>query len=97
MSPVRAEVDERLRPGSGRRPRQACPGGTTTAQAIAAVRYDLIDLRNAHLLAELETSLDERDVVVVPWGALHLPGIEQGVQELGFALNAETDRRVISW
>ena len=40
---------------------------------------------------------NDYDVVVVPWGGLHLPGIEDRVRELGFVQDAATDRRVISW
>ncbi len=72
-------------------------GSEDPTRMIAAFRHDLIDLRNDHLLGEIETSLRDYDVVVVPWGGLHLPGIEDRVRELGFVQDAATDRRVISW
>ena len=67
------------------------------AESIETLKHDLIDLRNDHLLAEVEAALADYDVVVVPWGALHLPGIQQRVIELGFEQTAATDRRVVSW
>jgi hypothetical protein len=66
-------------------------------RTIEVLRHDLIEARNAHLLGEIEKSLGDYDIVVVPWGALHLPGIQESVRELGFAQAADTDSRVISW
>lgn len=66
-------------------------------RTIAALKHDLIDLRNDHLQLEIEKSLPDYDEIVVPWGALHLPDIEHRIRELGFAQDRETGRRVISW
>ena len=69
----------------------------TAARTMTALRYDLIERRNQHLLAELERSLRDYDVIVVPWGALHLPGIESEVLAMGFVQQSEVDRRVVRW
>lgn len=66
-------------------------------RTVAALRHDLIELRNDRVLAEIERSLPDYDTVVVPWGALHLPGIQQRIRELGFVQEAATDRRVVRW
>ncbi len=58
---------------------------------------DLIDLRNEALLGHLRESITEYPVVVVPWGAFHLPGIEQSVLEMGFVLESECNHPLVSW
>jgi hypothetical protein len=67
------------------------------ARALATLKHDLLDLRNDHLVGELEAALGHYDVVVVPWGALHLPGIEERVLALGFEQVDAADRRVVIW
>ena len=69
----------------------------TAVETIAGLKRDLLDLRNDHLLVEIEKALRDYDHVVVPWGALHLPGIQEQVRGLGFVQAAETDRRVVGW
>jgi hypothetical protein len=50
---------------------------------------DLIERRNAHLVGELDKALPEHPSIVVPWGALHLPGIERALVERGFERTGE--------
>jgi len=50
---------------------------------------DILDLRNAHLIGELDAALSAFAVVVVPWGAYHLPEVATAVESRGFALVAE--------
>lgn len=69
----------------------------TSRRLTATLSHDLIELRNEHLLVELEQSLLDYETVVVPWGALHLPGILERVRELGFVEQDTTARRVVSW
>lgn len=59
--------------------------------------YDVIEVRNRHLLAEIETALPQYKHVIVPWGALHLPEIERELIESGFVFEDETRRQVIAW
>jgi hypothetical protein len=40
--------------------------------------------RNAHVLKETETALKTTGRVVLPWGALHMPGLEKGILKMGF-------------
>ncbi len=58
---------------------------------------DLIENRNSHLLDEIRTGLDDYQRIVVPWGALHLPGIEAAILDWGFELTASSQRRLTSY
>jgi len=58
---------------------------------------DLIENRNAHLLEEIQASLDDYDRIVVPWGALHLPGVEAAILGWGFEQTASSQRRIIAY
>jgi hypothetical protein len=49
------------------------------------VEQDLLVRRNEHVAGELDRALDEGyRRVVIPWGALHMPGLEREVLERGF-------------
>lgn len=58
---------------------------------------DLIDKRNAHLLERVKTALDEYETVVVPWGGLHLPGIESEILDWGFVRRDSKSRRLLRY
>jgi uncharacterized protein YbaP (TraB family) len=58
---------------------------------------DLIDLRNRHLLGAIDEALDRYPNVVVPWGALHMPGIEEQLLARGFRTTGETAHRFVTW
>ena len=45
---------------------------------------DLLVKRNEHLLEEISSALLKYDTVIVPWGVLHMPGVEQMIKEKGF-------------
>ena len=47
--------------------------------------------RNAHVLKEADAALPEVQRVVLPWGAMHMPGLEKGVLSRGFRAS-ETSR-----
>ena len=47
---------------------------------------DLLTKRNAHLLKQIDSELPGSDVIVVPWGAVHMRGIAEEIQKLGFHL-----------
>jgi hypothetical protein len=61
------------------------------------VSGDILDRRNAHLLMEIESALEEFQRVIVPWGALHLPVIEASLVEQGFERTDSQLRRFVSW
>ena len=53
---------------------------------------DILEKRNEVVIAHLGRALDHYDTVVVPWGAMHMPGIEEAVLQQGFLLAAEKER-----
>lgn len=69
----------------------------TAVKMLAALKHDLLELRNDHLFEEMEMALRDYDQIIVPWGALHLPGIQDRLRELGFVQEVETYRRVVGW
>jgi hypothetical protein len=48
------------------------------------VMQDLITMRNNFLLDEMRGVLPDYQRIVIPWGALHLPGIEKAILDWGF-------------
>jgi hypothetical protein len=66
-------------------------------EAIQTAFHDLIENRNAHLLDEIRAGLDDYDRIVVPWGALHMPGIEDAILGWGFEHTASSQRRITAY
>ena len=56
---------------------------------------DLLHKRNRHLLGVIEAELAKSEILVVPWGAAHMPEIAREIQKSGFHLTATEDRTVI--
>jgi len=46
--------------------------------------YDLLTMRNRHLLEVLQDRLQNSGNIIVPWGAAHMPGISREIQKSGF-------------
>jgi hypothetical protein len=65
--------------------------------ATEAAFRDLIDNRNTHLLGEIRAGLDDYQRIIVPWGALHLPGIEAAILGWGFEQTATSQRRIAAY
>lgn len=61
------------------------------------VQRDIFELRNRHLLSEIEAALHDYQHLVVPWGAIHLPFIERAIAERGFRPTSATRRRLFYW
>ena len=66
-------------------------------QASETVMHDILTRRNERLLGEIEAALSDYERVVVPWGALHMPWIEQQIEELGFERTDSRQRLFIDW
>jgi hypothetical protein len=64
---------------------------------LAAFQDEVLGLRNEHLTRELERALTEYERVVVPWGALHLPAIEQAVLDWGFEETSRELHPLFGW
>jgi hypothetical protein len=58
---------------------------------------DLIDKRNHVVYSYLVQALPNYDTIVIPWGALHMPGIEREIKKLGFQLKSEQKRKSIDF
>ncbi len=56
---------------------------------------DLLHKRNRHLLVAINEELAKSEILVVPWGAAHMPEIAREIQKSGFHLTATEDRTVI--
>jgi hypothetical protein len=63
----------------------------------AAAMKDILDHRNVHLIGEIEEALTTHDVVVVPWGAMHLPVIEKQLVDWGFVELRRSQRRALNF
>lgn len=56
---------------------------------------DLITKRNQCLLQHIKTSMQGTRLIVVPWGAMHLPQIEKWARAEGFVFKQKKSRPVI--
>lgn len=68
-----------------------------TAETNRIVMDDLVKKRNAALLRYLPKALFKYDTIVIPWGALHMPGIEQAILAKGFTLREKQQRLSIDF
>ncbi|HWI41173.1 MAG TPA: hypothetical protein VNX25_06750 [Verrucomicrobiae bacterium] len=68
-----------------------------TPETEKVILEDILHGRNRVLLGYLDRVLPRYDTVVIPWGALHMAGIEQGVLARGFVLQEERERRSIGF
>jgi hypothetical protein len=68
-----------------------------TAEQRLAFLVDIVDRRNEHLVGEIERALVEYERVIVPWGALHLPSVEQTVLTWGFAETSRELHPLFAW
>ena len=56
---------------------------------------DLLARRNHCLIEHLKKNLKKHNLILVPWGALHLPDIEKWVTAEGFALKEQKSRMLL--
>ena len=68
-----------------------------TVDTNRVMMYDLIDRRNQTVIDLLPKALERYDRIVIPWGALHMKGIEAAVREKDFYLHDTYLRRSISF
>lgn len=66
-------------------------------EAQNRVKEDVLEGRNAQLLEEIQTSLKDYQCVIVPWGAMHLPGIESWLRSREFEQSGEIERKALSF
>ncbi|MFH1469932.1 MAG: hypothetical protein ABIO70_36445 [Pseudomonadota bacterium] len=59
---------------------------------------DVIDRRNAEVLANLDAMLSQAwPEVVIPWGAGHMPDLDAAVRARGFTPEREVRHRLVAW
>jgi hypothetical protein len=58
---------------------------------------DILALRNRHLLEAIDEALDSYHCVIVPWGALHLAGIEAALKAQGFVEEGTSSRTLLRY
>jgi hypothetical protein len=58
---------------------------------------DILYLRNRTVIQHMGQALSRYDTIVIPWGALHMPEIEDAVLRRGFVLKEERRRISISF
>lgn len=56
--------------------------------------YEILELRNEALLKKID-SMNEK-LIIIPWGALHLPFVEAELKKRGLVLIEENNRTVLS-
>ena len=68
-----------------------------TPEGTAALLADIFDRRNEHLIGEIDSALQEVDFVSVPWGAAHMPVLEDALRSRGFELGGWRTRVLMEW
>jgi hypothetical protein len=68
-----------------------------TAETNRIVMDDLLQKRNRSLLSYLPKGLQNYQTLVIPWGALHMPGIEAAIKARGFVLQNSRERLSIDF
>ncbi len=61
------------------------------------VMDDLVQKRNRAVLSYLPIALQKYDTLVIPWGALHMPGLETAILHKGFELQEQQERLSIDF
>jgi hypothetical protein len=62
---------------------------------IDVLREDVLTKRNRRVTDCIAECVQTYDYIVVPWGALHMPGIESTILDRGATL--ETRKRIVVW
>lgn len=64
---------------------------------VRAFFSDLISKRNLCLIDHIEENLPKTSLIIVPWGAMHLPQIEKWVRDQGFELKQIKKRSLLEF
>jgi hypothetical protein len=76
---------------------QALVGGPDARDVYAGLLEDVLYMRNRHLLERIDAALERHPRVIVPWGALHLAGVEAGLLARGFELASSEPRSFLPY
>ena len=69
------------------------PDATLQEQLVT----DLLVKRNEHLLGEIRTQLQSSNLIVVPWGAAHMPGISSELEHAGFHVSETQEFKIFNF
>jgi len=75
----------------------AWSGKYITPEMQKVIVEDILYRRNYEVIRHLKKAVDRYDTIVVPWGALHMPGIEVEVLHQGFVLQQARERMSIDF
>ncbi len=64
---------------------------------LEGVWEDILERRNAVVIDTLWRSLDRYDTIIVPWGGMHMPGIEKAMLKGGFVPAEDKERLLFSF
>lgn len=68
-----------------------------TPEVFSGVMDDILYKRNEVVIDALQRSLDRYDTIVVPWGGMHMPAIEEAVLERGFVPGDKKERLLFAF
>ena len=68
-----------------------------TPETSDIIFNDLLDSRNEVVISWLDRVLPIYDTIIIPWGALHMPGIETEILERGFKQTSSRERLSIDF
>lgn len=57
------------------------------------IMNDILFSRNKEVINHMNAAIEHYDIIIIPWGAIHMPEIEQAVYNRGFSLK-ETHQRI---
>ncbi len=66
-------------------------------EVLAGVMDDILDRRNVVVIDALKRSLERYDIIVVPWGGMHMPAIEAALLDQGFVLGEQKERQLFAF
>ncbi|MEI6714767.1 MAG: hypothetical protein WCO60_13505 [Verrucomicrobiota bacterium] len=71
--------------------------GTLPQPNLELLKRDILDARNARISFGIMESLSAFDNILVPWGALHMPGIETELLKSSFKQASSKEVLVFAW
>lgn len=77
--------------------RQMLEDPAALPQNSEAVMDEILMRRNRLLLTAIETALLDYERVIVPWGALHMPWLEEQIESRGFERTRSQKHRFVDW
>lgn len=63
-----------------------------TEESYEVLMADILHNRNRVVIGHLRKAVGRYDTIVIPWGAMHMPEIEEEVLKQGFKLRQENER-----